>query len=57
MWQSRVEIENYSVAYFDRVVTEVLRYSAVLPLRAGLIRAAKLHQCLISRHSAYEHRP
>ena len=46
MWQSRVEIEHYSVAYFDRV-TAFKACSAVVPLRMGLIRTAKLHQCLI----------
>ena len=38
MWQSRVEIELYSVAYFERIAAfEAL--NAVFPLQAGLIRA------------------
>ena len=36
MWQSQIEIEYYSVTYFERV-TKLTRYSAELPLRAGLI--------------------
>ena len=32
-------------------------YSAVFPLRAGLIHAAKMHEYLISLHSAYESCP
>ena len=36
MWQSWVEIEHYSVAYFDRTL---LRFVAELPLRARLIHA------------------
>ena len=49
MWQPWVEIKHYSIS------TVLLRSkccSAVFPLRAGLIHAAKLHQCLISLHSA-----
>ena len=38
MWQSRVEIELYSVAYFECIAAfEAL--NAVFPLQAGLIRA------------------
>ena len=37
MWQSRVEIEGYSVAYFDRIVAFKARRTAELPLRVGLI--------------------
>ena len=36
VWQSWVEIEHYSVAYFDRI-TALKRCSTVLPLRVGLI--------------------
>ena len=46
MWQSQVEIEHYSVAYFNHI-TELL-------LRVGLIRAAYVHEYLISLCSAYE---
>ena len=35
MWQSQIEIEYYSIAYFERIT----EYSAELPPRAGLIRA------------------
>ena len=47
MWQCRVEIEHYSVAYFNRIIMfEAL--SSVLPLRVGIIHAAKLHECIVS---------
>ena len=37
MWQSRVEIEHYSVMYFDRVSAfKVLNHRELL-LKAGLI--------------------
>ena len=51
MWQSPVEIIPL------RISTALTRCSAVLPLRAGLTRAAKMHECLRSLHSAYESRP
>ena len=38
MWQSRVEIEHHSVAYFERITA----CNAVLPLQAGLIALCKL---------------
>ena len=38
MWQSRVEIEHYSVAYLIALLRSK-HSSAELPLRAGLIRA------------------
>ena len=44
MWQSRVEIEHYSIAYLSRSKC----CSAELPLRAGLIRAAWMYGYLIS---------
>ena len=53
VWQSQVEIEHYSVAYLTALLRSK-RCSAVFPLRAGLICAVKLHQCLISLHSTYE---
>ena len=31
MWQSQIEIENYSVTYFEYIA----KYSTELPLRAG----------------------
>ena len=37
MWQSRVEIEHYSIAYFDHVTTS-WRSSVELSSRAWLIR-------------------
>ena len=37
MWQSRVEIEHYFVAYFDHV-TALQCLSAELRLRVGLVR-------------------
>ena len=39
VWQSQVEIEHNSVAYFDHVTAFEVRCSAIFPLRVGLIRA------------------
>ena len=39
MWQSRIEIDYYFIAYFERITDFDARYSAELPLRVGLIRA------------------
>ena len=50
-----VEIEHYSVAYFDHV-TLFERCSAKLLLRVSLIHTAKVHEYLISLHNAYEPR-
>ena len=36
MWQSCVEIEGYSISYFDRIVA----FEALYRLRAGLICAS-----------------
>ena len=47
MWQSWVEIKNYSVALLCSKGC-----GAKLPLRAGLIHAAKVHEYLISLCSA-----
>ena len=55
MWQSQVEIEHYLLR-ISTVLLRSKRCRAVLLLRAGLIPAAKLCQCLISLHSAYEPR-
>ena len=38
VWQSQVEIEHYSIAYFDSIIG-LKCSSAELPLRAGLIFA------------------
>ena len=38
IWQSRIDIEYYSVAYF-KCTTKFDSYSAELPLRVGLIHA------------------
>ena len=54
MWQSRVEIEHYSVVYFDHITTGSKSSNAELPLRAGLICTAKTHEYLLSLRSAYE---
>ena len=40
MWQPQIEIEYYSVVYLERITKFDARYSAELPLRAGLIRAS-----------------
>ena len=46
MWQSRVAIEGYSVAYFDHITAE-------LPLRAGLICASLIHEYLMNLSNFY----
>ena len=48
MWRSNVEVEGYSVAYFDRIVV------VKLPLRAGLGNAPVPPDftCLFFRHYA-----
>ena len=38
MWQSRIEIEYYSVAYFKPITKFVVCYHAELPLRVELTR-------------------
>ena len=38
VWQSHVEIESYSIAYFNHIA--VFEGIAELPVRAGLIRAS-----------------
>ena len=37
MWQSCVEIEGYSVTYFEHITEFEVPYIAELPLRAGFI--------------------
>ena len=56
VWQSRVELKHYSVA-FSTALPRSKYCSMELPLRAGLIYAVKLHQCQVSLHSTYEPRP
>ena len=53
MWQPRVEIEHYSIANFKGLLHSK-RCSTELPLRVGLIHAAKMYEYLISLCSAYE---
>ena len=43
MWQSRVEIEDYSVKYFDHIALFFKRHITELLLRVGLIRASQPH--------------
>ena len=52
MWQSRVEIKHYSIAYFARIAAK--RSSVELPLRAGLICT---HQYLPRLHRMYKPHP
>ena len=54
MWQSRVEIEHYSVAYFSTALPPSKHCSAVLPLRAGLICAMLTYQALINGSTALQ---
>ena len=52
MWQSQVEIEHYSVAYFDHIIPCSKHCSTVFPLWAGLIHAVWLldmfTQCVLA---------
>ena len=50
VWQSRIEIEYFSVAYFEWI-TEFDALSAKLPLGAGLIRASWMYQTFMHLHS------
>ena len=43
--------------HISTTLLHLKRCSAVLLLRAGLILTEKLHQCLISLHSAYKPHP
>ena len=56
MWQSRVKSNIIPLSISITLPCSKL-CSAELPLRAGLIRAAKMHEYLISLCSAYESRP
>ena len=48
MWQSRVEIEHYSIAHFDCCTKfEMLYCKTSILLRVGLIRASKMFQVLV----------
>ena len=54
VWQSHVDIEHYIVTQFNCVTTfEVL----LRALSVGIIRAAKVHEYLISVCCAYEPLP
>ena len=57
MWQSWVEKLNIIPLCNLTVLPRLKRCRAKLPLRAGLIHAAKMHEYLISLCSAYEPRP
>ena len=56
MLQSRVEIEHYSIAYFDTLL-RLKRCSSELPLRAELIPATYTYQVFMSLGCAYEPPP
>ena len=56
MLQSRVEIEHYSVAYFDTLL-HLKRCSSELPLRAELVPATYNYQVFMSLGCAYEPPP
>ena len=56
VWQSWVEIEHYSVAYFDCI--SALKPSSVeFLLRVGLICAWYTHEYTPHLHSVYEPHP
>ena len=46
MWQSRVEIEHYSVVYFGHIT----RCNTVCTLQVGLIRTVYTHEYLTCLH-------
>ena len=46
MWQSRVEIEHYSVVYFGHIT----RCNTVRTLQVGLIRTVYTHEYLTHLH-------
>ena len=50
LWQSHVETEYYSIAYFNIVIVLKKPCSAELLLRAGLLLTAFIHGHLISLH-------
>ena len=52
MWQSWIEIEYYSIVYFEHI-TELTCCSAELLLREWLICALWTHQILMYLHSTY----
>ena len=56
MWQSQVETDI--IPLFNSTALLCLkRYSAKFLLRVVFLRAAKMHEYLISLHSMYEPRP
>ena len=56
MWQSRIEIKHYSIAYFNRVAA-FKGYSAKFPLRVGLVCAVLTFQVFMHLCCVYESRP
>ena len=58
VWQSRVEIKHLIIPLRNSSWLLCSKHcSAKLLLRAGLIWVAKMHEYMISLHSAYEPRP
>ena len=57
VWQSRVEIEHYSVTYFNRI-TAFERCNIVLLFFTGGAHTRRVtHEYFISLHSMYEPYP
>ena len=55
MWQSRVEIEHYSVAYFDRVTAfKVLSHKTSVK---GMAHMCQTYQVFMHLRCMYELRP
>ena len=57
MWQSGVEIKHYSVAQLNHITIYLKHCNAKLLLKAGLIRAAKMHEYLMRLCSMYDPPP
>jgi len=56
MWQSRLEIEHYSIAHLDHITVFEVLYT-VLSLWVRLIHTVQTLEYLIHLHSAYEPHP
>ena len=56
VWQSWVEIEHYTIAYFN-CITGFEGCNTVFPLQVGLIHTTKTYEHFIHLHSTYEAHP
>ena len=56
MWQSRVEIEGYSIAYFDRVAVFEVPYRWTSVKGGAHMCLVEMYEYLMNLWSAYEPR-